>query len=166
MALAPRLDLRQSQTLVMTPQLQQAIKLLQLSNLELSAYVEAELEQNPLLERDENSPEPGTVAAEPSDAPVGDATVTPRARRAGRHSDGRSGRPGNRRPRSTATAGPTTISTTTASASTRPTGARTAAAAISRATIAASPRRSGASAACASTWSSSSTSMSPTPATG
>jgi len=53
MALAPRLDLRQSQTLVMTPQLQQAIKLLQLSNLELSAYVEAELEQNPLLERDE-----------------------------------------------------------------------------------------------------------------
>ncbi|MEC9022605.1 MAG: hypothetical protein VX597_03230, partial [Pseudomonadota bacterium] len=35
MALAPRLDLRQIQTLVMTPQLQQAIKLLQLSNLEL-----------------------------------------------------------------------------------------------------------------------------------
>lgn len=53
MALQPRLDLRQSQTLVMTPQLQQAIKLLQLSNLELNAYVEQELERNPLLERDE-----------------------------------------------------------------------------------------------------------------
>ncbi len=53
MALAPRLDLRQSQTLVMTPQLQQAIKLLQLSNIELTAFVEQELERNPLLERDE-----------------------------------------------------------------------------------------------------------------
>ncbi len=35
----------------MTPQLQQAIKLLQLSNLDLAAYVEQELEKNPLLER-------------------------------------------------------------------------------------------------------------------
>lgn len=50
MALGPRLDLRQTQSLVMTPQLQQAIKLLQLSNLELSSYVEQQLEQNPLLE--------------------------------------------------------------------------------------------------------------------
>jgi len=53
MVLGPRLDLRQSQSLVMTPQLQQAIKLLQLSNIELSAFVEQELEQNPLLERTE-----------------------------------------------------------------------------------------------------------------
>ncbi len=53
MAVTQRLDLRQSQSLVMTPQLQQAIKLLQLSNLELAAYVEQELERNPLLERDE-----------------------------------------------------------------------------------------------------------------
>jgi RNA polymerase sigma-54 factor len=53
MALTPRLDLRQSQSLVMTPQLQQAIKMLQLSNIELLDYVEEELEQNPLLERDE-----------------------------------------------------------------------------------------------------------------
>ncbi|HEX2942913.1 MAG TPA: RNA polymerase factor sigma-54 [Rhodopila sp.] len=53
MAIAPRLDLRQSQTLVMTPQLRQAIKLLQFSNLEVNAYVEEELERNPLLERDE-----------------------------------------------------------------------------------------------------------------
>ncbi|MFQ5766056.1 MAG: RNA polymerase sigma-54 factor, partial [Rhodospirillales bacterium] len=53
MALIPRLDLRQSQTLVMTPQLQQAIKLLQLSNLELTEYIEQELEKNPMLEHDE-----------------------------------------------------------------------------------------------------------------
>jgi len=53
MGLSPRLDLRQTQSLVMTPQLQQAIKLLQLSNMELSAFVDMELERNPLLERDE-----------------------------------------------------------------------------------------------------------------
>jgi RNA polymerase sigma-54 factor len=51
MALSPRLDLRQAQTLVMTPQLQQAIKLLQLSQLDLAAYVEQELVENPLLDR-------------------------------------------------------------------------------------------------------------------
>ena len=48
--LSQRLQLRQSQSLIMTPQLQQAIKLLQLSNLELSEFVEAEIEKNPLLE--------------------------------------------------------------------------------------------------------------------
>jgi RNA polymerase sigma-54 factor len=52
MALTQKLELRQSQSLVMTPQLQQAIKLLELSNLELAAYVESELERNPLLESD------------------------------------------------------------------------------------------------------------------
>ena len=46
-----RLEIRQSHALVMTPQLMQAIKLLQLSNLDLAAYVENELEHNPLLER-------------------------------------------------------------------------------------------------------------------
>jgi RNA polymerase sigma-54 factor len=51
MALSPRLEFRQTQALVMTPQLMQAIKLLQLSNLDLMAYVEEELEKNPLLER-------------------------------------------------------------------------------------------------------------------
>jgi RNA polymerase sigma-54 factor len=51
MALSQRLQLRQSQALVMTPQLMQAIKLLQLSNLDLVAYVETELERNPLLDR-------------------------------------------------------------------------------------------------------------------
>ncbi len=50
MALAPRLDLRQSQSLVMTPQLQQAIKLLALSNIEIETYLAGELERNPLLE--------------------------------------------------------------------------------------------------------------------
>jgi len=59
MALAPRLELRQGQALVMTPQLQQAIKLLQLSNLELAAYVEQELEKNPLLE---SAPDDGASA--------------------------------------------------------------------------------------------------------
>ncbi len=54
MALIPRLELRQSQSLVMTPQLQQAIKLLQLNNLELMEYVDRELEHNPLLERDDD----------------------------------------------------------------------------------------------------------------
>jgi RNA polymerase sigma-54 factor len=57
MALAPRLDLRQSQSLVMTPQLQQAIKLLALSSLEIDAFIAEELERNPLLEM--ASPEGG-----------------------------------------------------------------------------------------------------------
>lgn len=51
MALGVKLELRQSQALVMTPQLQQAIKLLQLSNIELNEFVEEELERNPILER-------------------------------------------------------------------------------------------------------------------
>jgi RNA polymerase sigma-54 factor len=81
--IGPRLDLRQSQSLVMTPQLQQAIKLLQLSNLELVEYVEGELEQNPLLERDEavlvdsapaEEPAPLVDVAEPRDALEGVTT--------------------------------------------------------------------------------------------
>lgn len=55
MAFSQRLEMRQGQSLVMTPQLQQAIKLLQLSNLELAEYCEQELEKNPLLERDEGA---------------------------------------------------------------------------------------------------------------
>jgi RNA polymerase sigma-54 factor len=53
MALSAKLELRQGQQLVMTPQLQQAIRLLQLSNMELSQFVETELERNPLLELDD-----------------------------------------------------------------------------------------------------------------
>ncbi|HBC52784.1 MAG TPA: RNA polymerase sigma-54 factor [Alphaproteobacteria bacterium] len=55
MALSPRLELKQTQGLVMTPQLQQAIKLLQLSNIELEAYVAAEMERNPLLDWDDGN---------------------------------------------------------------------------------------------------------------
>ena len=51
MALAPQIKLKQGQQLAMTPQLQQAIKLLTLSNIELAAFVEEQLESNPLLER-------------------------------------------------------------------------------------------------------------------
>jgi RNA polymerase sigma-54 factor len=71
MALTQRLEIRQSQALVMTPQLMQAIKLLQLSNLDLAAYVEEELERNPLLERaseGEAGAEPGPVVAAESEA--------------------------------------------------------------------------------------------------
>ena len=57
MALVPKLEFRQSQQLVMTPQLQQAIKLLQLSNLELAEFVAEQLEENPFLERDETPPD-------------------------------------------------------------------------------------------------------------
>ncbi|MDJ0513790.1 MAG: RNA polymerase factor sigma-54 [Methyloceanibacter sp.] len=53
MAINAKLEMRQTQSLVMTPQLQQAIKLLQLSNMELTAFVDEELERNPLLERAE-----------------------------------------------------------------------------------------------------------------
>jgi RNA polymerase sigma-54 factor len=58
MALGQRLEIRQGQSLVMTPQLQQAIKLLQLSNIELAEYCEAELERNPILERDDREAAP------------------------------------------------------------------------------------------------------------
>ncbi len=54
MAFSQRIELRQGQSLVMTPQLQQAIKLLQLSNIELAEYVDQELEKNPLLQRDDS----------------------------------------------------------------------------------------------------------------
>ena len=55
-----QLVLRQTQALVMTPQLQQAIKMLQLSNLDLADYIDAEIEQNPLLERGEGDGEDST----------------------------------------------------------------------------------------------------------
>tara|TARA_R110000782_G_scaffold268689_1_gene365485 strand:- start:23340 stop:24863 length:1524 start_codon:yes stop_codon:yes gene_type:complete len=72
MALGPRLDLRQSQSLVMTPQLQQAIRLLALSNVEVEAYIADELERNPLLEmaRGGEDGAPDGRAAEVEAAPV------------------------------------------------------------------------------------------------
>ena len=59
MAIGPRLDLRQTQSLVMTPQLQQAIKLLALSNLEIEAFIGETLEANPLLDLGDRPPEAG-----------------------------------------------------------------------------------------------------------
>lgn len=69
MALTQRLEFRQSQSLVMTPQLMQAIKLLQLSNLDLSTFVEDELERNPLLERANDSPKSPLRAKRGRNAP-------------------------------------------------------------------------------------------------
>ena len=67
MALTQKLELRQGQGLVMTPQLQQAIKLLQMSNLEVQQFVEQELERNPLLDRDEG---PAPAREEQAEAPA------------------------------------------------------------------------------------------------
>jgi len=63
MAMGPRLEFRQTQSLVMTPQLRQAIKLLQFTNLEAAAFVEEELQRNPLLERDERTDAPPELPA-------------------------------------------------------------------------------------------------------
>jgi RNA polymerase sigma-54 factor len=82
MAMAPRLEMRQGQSLVMTPQLQQAIKLLQLSNMELAEFVDTEIERNPLLEREEVAADerPESAAAEETmafdDAPGGAAEAS------------------------------------------------------------------------------------------
>lgn len=62
--IGPRLVLRQSQSLVMTPQLRQAIKLLHYSNLELASFVQEELDRNPLLERDERPETPAEAPAQ------------------------------------------------------------------------------------------------------
>jgi len=64
MAMKHSLDMRQGQSLVMTPQLQQAIKLLQLSNQELAEFVEAELERNPLLVKIEGDTAPAAETVE------------------------------------------------------------------------------------------------------
>ena len=67
MALSHRLSQKQQQSLVMTPQLQEAIKLLQMSNIELTAYVEEELEQNPLLEHEDANSDAAAPAGEPNE---------------------------------------------------------------------------------------------------
>ncbi len=76
MSITQRLDLRQSQSLVMTPQLQQAIKLLQLSSMDLAAYVETELEQNPMLERDEGGTADRDGQRDVDDIPALDSSRT------------------------------------------------------------------------------------------
>src|SRR5688500_6201432 len=84
MALSAKLQVRQTQTLVITPQLMQAIRLLQMSGLELERFIAAEVEQNPLLEQDErdeaagdegetsSSELPALNDADPADAEPGD----------------------------------------------------------------------------------------------
>lgn len=67
MALGTRLEVRQGQSLVITPQLQQAIKLLQLSNLELGEYLADEAAKNPLLEVDSHDDAPTPEAKETYD---------------------------------------------------------------------------------------------------
>ena len=57
MQLGQQIKMRQSQSLVMTPQLQQAIKLLQMTNLELCQYLENQQAENPFLEIDTNTQE-------------------------------------------------------------------------------------------------------------
>ena len=87
MALTQRLEFRQSQSLVMTPQLMQAIKLLQLSNLDLSAFVEEELERI----RCSSAPSEGAanppVAGEPARARL--SIRRRRRRRSAEDGDGR-----------------------------------------------------------------------------
>ncbi len=105
MALSARLELRQGQSLVITPQLQQAIKLLQLSNLELEAYVEGELERNPLLDRDDRdgAAEPEAEAAPAEGMAEAELTLSPDTPGAGaeaemdvRHDDLHDAAPGDR----------------------------------------------------------------------
>jgi RNA polymerase sigma-54 factor len=89
-SLAPRLDLRQSQSLVMTPQLQQAIKLLALSNLEIESFIAEELEKNPLLETasDERAPAEAAPEFEPEEWDGDDAPEPVTADRLVEHGDG------------------------------------------------------------------------------
>jgi RNA polymerase sigma-54 factor len=83
MVLSAKLELRQTQTLVITPQLQQAIRLLQLSNLELHTFLEREVQENPFVEWDESTPsgeEPGAkgqAAQETPEPTLGSAPETP-----------------------------------------------------------------------------------------
>ncbi len=89
MALVQKLELRHGQSLVMTPQLQQAIKFLQMSNLELKAFIEEEIERNPLLERAGDPPaeppaEPAAPRPEAADEPV---AMVPELRDSGWQSD-------------------------------------------------------------------------------
>ncbi|HEX8224088.1 MAG TPA: RNA polymerase factor sigma-54 [Allosphingosinicella sp.] len=75
MSIAPRLDLRQSQSLVMTPQLQQAIRLLALSNVEVESFIAEEIERNPLLDGGAGEEVPAAEAAPeaPAELPGADS---------------------------------------------------------------------------------------------
>ncbi|KPF76394.1 RNA polymerase sigma-54 factor [alpha proteobacterium AAP81b] len=77
MGIGPRLELRQSQQLVMTPQLQLAIKLLTLTNIELETYIGEELDKNPLLTSGEAEPDIAGGNPDPGEPPAAlpDATT-------------------------------------------------------------------------------------------
>ena len=77
MGLGPRIDLRVSQQLVMTQQLQQAIKLLALSNLEIEAVIAEELAKNPLLEARPGEGGSGENVIVREDREFGDEAVDP-----------------------------------------------------------------------------------------
>ena len=81
MGLGPSLSIRQSQSLVLTPQLAQAIKLLQLSNLELETYIAEELAKNPLLESagGEDDRDQGPASASDDDGDSNEAPEDPGA---------------------------------------------------------------------------------------
>jgi RNA polymerase sigma-54 factor len=83
MAITTKLELRQTHNLVMTPQLQQAIKLLQLSNIELASFVETELERNPLLERVEAEEPAGSERPPAKDESDADGAPGPDERASG-----------------------------------------------------------------------------------
>src|SRR5499426_2045636 len=76
MAMEARLSLRQSQRVVMTPLLQQAIQLLQLSTLELQEVVQKELLENPLLEEVPTETPETPEATAPGETPTPTAPTT------------------------------------------------------------------------------------------
>jgi RNA polymerase sigma-54 factor len=82
MALGPRLDIRQTQSLVMTPQLQQAIKLLAASNLEIETFISEALEANPLLDTG-GSADPGEPERIEIAAPAGEEATADQLMMAG-----------------------------------------------------------------------------------
>ena len=76
MALEIRQQLKLSQQLVMTPQLQQAIKLLQLSRMELMDVVREELEENPVLEEGQETPDEKTPGEDEQSADAESQEIT------------------------------------------------------------------------------------------
>ncbi|MEN9855837.1 MAG: polymerase sigma 54 subunit, RpoN [Pseudomonadota bacterium] len=88
MAIAPRLELKQGQGLVMTPQLQQAIKLLQMSTQDLTAYIEQELERNPVLERVEDGDDFGIADTPDVDPREGLSAISDATQELCAHGDG------------------------------------------------------------------------------
>ena len=77
MALSARLQIRQTQSLVITPQLMQAIRLLQMSGVELDRFVASELEQNPLIETDDVPAAGGRPRTRPTIRQANDIDAAP-----------------------------------------------------------------------------------------